>query len=1476
MKFKAKTTDMKKIFYFFWGIFILLLLNVTGLQANHNPGKNSKVRETMACNDTVQVILNNQCSGIITPDQILEGNYEDYGIYDVNIIDASGNYNGNTLLASYAGTVLLVEVRDTVTSNRCWGHIEVVDKIGPSLNCSPIYSTCYSDQKPGVFLPSNYRFLFEPNQAIPDNDSLIYYFTVGNIPTAKMTDLNIRLAINHQNNIDLAVYLVSPGGKRVDLFSDLTCGNPGFDVMFDDEAVNTANDLTLECAPNFPDPCVKGTFKSLELLSGYDGFAPSGTWKLVVVDKTAGNTGFLTNVELLIKQSGGKLVFPLLAGSSAPLVSGVREYTVNTGLDACGPATLYYTDSLANQDCSTGLTSIIYRHWKAVDHSGNITVCTQPIYVLNTGLSFLTFPPNYDNIQNPALSCNPSNPSFYPSPAIAGYPDGELCSMVNYDYTDQLINTCSGSMKVLRHWKVTEMCSSKVCEHDQLILVQDKTGPVMTPPVNFSVNATINCSATINVILPAVTADCSDLTKITFEVGYQVLDESGNPLTTELLTTNLTKVNSTTYRLSNAAIGKYLFTYTATDDCGNKSTVTNKVTVEDKMAPVAICDQHTVVTISTNGIGRLAAFSVDDGSNDNCSDITYLIRRMATKCDTTDFKYKDTITFCCDDINTSQTVELKVTDALGYYNTCMVNVSIQEKLPPVIVCPNNISLSCSDNYKDLNITKKAIAYDNCSIDTIYYSDQVNINQCQTGSITRSWFAKDNNNHTTSCVQIITITDYTPFTASDVVWPVDRTFTTCSASYEPAVTGDVSFRNEDFCSMVSARYNDEVYNVVDGSCKKILRHWEVIDWCHFNESNPDASTFKHTQVILVQNYNAPKFTENCRPRTFCTYDNCQGQISYTKDATDDCTELTDLKWYYQVDLNNDGVWDKGPVFSNDASGVYPNGLHRVGWAVEDGCGNITKCEEIITVKDCKKPTPLCITDLTTVTMNTGGMASICAKDFNLGQNCTNCNTGSYDNCTPKSDLRFSFSETSLVNCKNFTCADILNGISTYVTLNVWVWDNEGNKDYCTVYLQLQDNASNSCADNTYAGSLVYGFVKDVKSNPIKNVELNLKSTELDFNSTSSQDGKYIIENVAPEYSYKLSPSMNTNYLVGVSTLDIVLIQKHLLNIKPFEHSYQYVAADVNRSSTVTASDISSIRKLILGITPDFGNNTKSWNFILNTDNILSNNTNILTQIQESKDISVNDYNTNIDWVGIKMGDVNNSQEYSTSGLQYHELKSSNISTQNQTLTNDQNVAVDFSVDNIQDISGGQFTLEFNNDNLVFQGIDLNESNINSNNIGMTKIDEGKISVSWVKPENASSGEKLFTINFKSKTSGKLSDNIRIANNGLNPELYSNDFDIKKLNLNFRNENNLIAGNKLFQNTPNPFINETSISFELANSQYISIEFIDMAGKVIKHIEGYYDAGVNTLNVDFNEEAKGVIYYRITGNDFTETMKMIRIR
>lgn len=61
---------------------------------------------------------------------------------------------------------------------------------------------------------------------------------------------------------------------------------------------------------------------------------------------------------------------------------------------------------------------------------------------------------------------------------------------------------------------------------------------------------------------------------------------------------------------------------------------------------------------------------------------------------------------------------------------------------------------------------------------------------------------------------------------------------------------------------------------------------------------------------------------------------------------------------------------------------------------------------------------------------------------------------------------------------------------------------------------------------------------------------------------------------------------TPTLNGVTTYDLVLIQRHVLNINPFTYWWQMCAADVNLDGQVTTSDIVAIQQVILGVNNSF--------------------------------------------------------------------------------------------------------------------------------------------------------------------------------------------------------------------------------------------------------------------------------------------------
>jgi len=227
--------------------------------------------------------------------------------------------------------------------------------------------------------------------------------------------------------------------------------------------------------------------------------------------------------------------------------------------------------------------------------------------------------------------------------------------------------------------------------------------------------------------------------------------------------------------------------------------------------------------------------------------------------------------------------------------------------------------------------------------------------------------------------------------------------------DPAKTGEPELGNG-VCSLVAKNYEDQIVPFVDGVCFKILRKWTVIDWCKFGPNTDvngvpyptvpvlGTNMWTFTQTIAVSEKEAPVIQKCSKEDTETFADNCAAHVVLTNTAND-CTPAAQLKWTYTIDTNNDGVAPFINGSGSDASGQFPVGTHKITWVVEDMCGNFSTCFYTFNVVDRKKPSPYCISELTTVIMPNTGQVEIWAKDFDKG---------SSDNCPLSTcGLKFTF-------------------------------------------------------------------------------------------------------------------------------------------------------------------------------------------------------------------------------------------------------------------------------------------------------------------------------------------------------------------------------------------------------------------------------------------------------------------------------------
>ncbi len=343
--------------------------------------------------------------------------------------------------------------------------------------------------------------------------------------------------------------------------------------------------------------------------------------------------------------------------------------------------------------------------------------------------------------------------------------------------------------------------------------------------------------------------------------------------------------------------------------------------------------------------------------------------------------------------------------------------------------------------------------------------------------------------------------------------------------------------------------------------------------------------------------------------------CEAKLILTNSAfyTDDneC-DLSDIKWVVTIDLWNDGTNDLEfnsslpsddttfddtnnngipdiyiPMTSNnevqniqlpDIEGAMSN--HKIVWNVSDDCDLGDLCVTNFDVKDKKAPTPYCVA--MSVVLDVDVDTYILVEDFDVG---------SFDNCTEQENLQFSFSPDSIVSMRLVTCDDAIN---SPVDIRMYVWDENNNVDYCTAPLFVQQGSGGV---DCFLDGEIAGTVKKWNDVPVEGVEITLDADLPNFPLTTltNANGEYSFGLQESGFDYTLSASLDDGYLTDVSTLDLVLIVRHILGIQSLDNPYKILAADINGDNKITVTDILTMRKLILGIIIELSS-VPPWRFL----------------------------------------------------------------------------------------------------------------------------------------------------------------------------------------------------------------------------------------------------------------------------------------
>lgn len=448
--------------------------------------------------------------------------------------------------------------------------------------------------------------------------------------------------------------------------------------------------------------------------------------------------------------------------------------------------------------------------------------------------------------------------------------------------------------------------------------------------------------------------------------------------------------------------------------------------------------------------------------------------------------------------------------------------------------------------------------------------------------------------------------------------------------------------------------------------------------------------------------------------------CFAHIDLTASATDNETLSDDLMWSYKIDLFNNGQGTYGgfdiyvgskstnqikngevldyqfnsyadSITPFKASGSYPIGLHRIRWIVKDQSGNIGECEKIFEIKDCVAPIAKCRDSFFSKTIPITKCVDIMAKDLDQG---------SFDNCTTPEGLKFYFerdrSKSKItVCCDDFVAAGQNDELR--IMQEVSLEDESGNVSFCNVILYVQDIFDNCISEPFFS---IKGTIVTEHHEEVKKVNVQLES--LNTGLSERIGSPFVFEVFARPNEFTITPSRNDNPLNGVSTADIVKIQKHILGQSRITSPYRLIAADVTNSGSITASDISEMRKLILGVQPTFSK-VPSWTFVP-SDYVFPDSTKPYSAPRRKIILvgEVKEYNS--DFIGIKLGDVTGNVKPGLTKIDHRTTGKINLLIENQFLLANQTYKIPIRAEHFEDIDGFQFTMKYDAQHLVYQGVE----------------------------------------------------------------------------------------------------------------------------------------------------------------------------
>ncbi len=368
-----------------------------------------------------------------------------------------------------------------------------------------------------------------------------------------------------------------------------------------------------------------------------------------------------------------------------------------------------------------------------------------------------------------------------------------------------------------------------------------------------------------------------------------------------------------------------------------------------------------------------------------------------------------------------------------------------------------------------------------------------------------------------------------------------------------------------------------------------------------------------------------------------------------------------------------------------------------------------------------------------------------------------------------------------------------------------------------------------------------------------------------------DGEYITytdENGFYSFSvpeggdYVLRPVKEDEVNLGVTGFDAILLTWHILGMQSLTSPIKQFAADVNNSGSLTTLDLVVISKIILGQVNAFPYK-KPWYFFYFGEEG--------NYLQEVSFLNLTEDVTWGDFIVVKTGDLNDS------AAQNLDMAVDNraggrllIEVKDRYISEGELVEVHFTAKEGK-VLGYQFAVTF--DVGVLELEDLIPGVSQDDNFGTQWTADGVLTTAWTNSGVTDlSNRDLFGLVFKSRGSGWLSDFLDINSAYISAEAYDGDGIIIPVELHASPaQKTEVEGFKLYQNSPNPFVGSTQVTFDLPQGGKVMLTVVNASGQIIYRFEDVYPKGHHSIDLT-NLQGEGQLYYRLETEYAAEVKSM----